>query len=321
LLSALVRHPLSLADFNRDEMTRLPAGLFTTVLLSSPSTRALRDLALVAGPEPVQVLRHGDVQMLPACMAVVCSDEPAPLPAIRIHLMGQAVARFRAGYLQALEERRPALLRYRLTHFALIESSSCECQDFSPEVQRWAQVLGAAVAPFAGAAAEVVEALHPQDQEQQSSFADSTQATTIEALFLALHTSPSPYVQDVSRIMNLLLAGRGERELATRGVGALLRKLGFYSERTGAGYRLAISQRDRQRVHRLAHQMGVPLPAANPAACPFCADLSTECAGSGDDSHSPDDDLHNLHNQHDVHDVPSNSDVQAAELSAIEETR
>jgi hypothetical protein len=44
-------------------------------------------------------------------------------------------------------------------------------------------------------------------------------------------------------------------------------------------------------------------------------------AGPGDDSHSPDDDLHNVHNQHDVHDVHPNSEPQAAVLSANEECR
>jgi hypothetical protein len=320
LLSALARNPLSLATFNLTEMARLPAGLLPTVLLSAPSARALQELALTTGDQ-LQVVRRGNLELLPRCLGIVCSDEPAPLGALRINLVGQSEAAFRASYLADLEAQlRPALLRYRLTHYATLANSTCDSPFFCPETRAWAQLLGAVVTPFPGATAEVVEALRPQDQAQQASLADSVQGAVLEAVFLSIHADTTPpYVQDVARLANVLLAGRGESELTTRGVGARLRKLGFACERKGAGYRLVLSKDVRQRVHRLAQDMGVPLPVENSAGCPCCAELSRQCAGSGGESHSPvADDVHNVHDLHHVHPA---SEVQAANLSANEECR
>ena len=290
LLSSLVRNPLSLGTFNLKGVASLPTGLSPTVLLSNPSTRALRELAIATAGEPLQTVQGGNVELLPSCSAVVCSAEPAPLAALRINLIGKGIIPLRPGELQAIEARlRPALLRFRLTGYATIDGLTSQCGDFSPEVQAWSQLLGAVVSRFPGATAEVVEALHPQDQAQQVSRADSLQGTVAEAVFLSIHADTTPpYVKDVAQLANLLLLGGGERELTTRGVGAIMRKLGFACERKGAGYRLVLSKDVRQRVHWLAQQLGIPFPVASSATCCFCAELNPPCAASGADFPSPD---------------------------------
>ncbi len=313
LLSSLVRNPLSLATFHLKEMASLPPGLWPVVLLSDPSPRALRDLALATASQPLHVVRRGNLELVPRCSAIVRSDEPASLPAIRINLTGNGMLPPPVADLQALEERlRPRLLRYRLTHLVARANSTSECAGFTPEVGAWARILGAAVTPFTGAPAEVEEALRLKDRERRASLGDSIAATIVEAVFLAIHTSPAPpFVENITRLTNLLLAGRGERELASRAVGARLRKLGIYSERTAAGYRLAISHLDRQRVHRLATQMGVPLPLKNPAGCSFCAEFSPQYADSNRASSSID--VSKVHDVHDVHPTPA---MGSAEWSA-----
>jgi hypothetical protein len=319
LLLAMVRNPLSLATFSLREMGSLPARLLPVVLLSAPPTRALRELALATAGEQLQIVRGGNLELVPRCSAIVCSEDAAPLPAIRINLTGNRMIPLPAGDLDALEERlRPALLGFRLTHYATIDGSTAECGDFSPEVRAWAQLLVAVVAPFPGAPAEVVEALRPQDQAQQASRADSLQGAVLEALFLAIHADTTPpYVQDVARLVNLLLVGGGESELTTRAVGAQLRKLGFACERKGAGYRLVLSKDVRQRVHLLAQQSGIPLPVENSAGCPCCAELILERSDSNHNSTLPDIyDVHDLHDVHDVHDVQPTREMGCAELSA-----
>ena len=313
LLSAVLRNPLSMADFRLSEMARLPAGMWTTVLLSGPSARALQELALSAGAEPVQILRGGNVELLPRCLGVVCTEEPAPLPAVRIQLWGRPVARFAAGFLESLEDRmRPSLLRFRFMHFANVASSSPPVGEFSPQVRAWAEVLVAAVSPFPGAAAEVFAALAPCEQEQASNLADSLPASLVEGLFLGIHADCSRlYVKDIARLTNLLREARGDGELTERAVGGVLRTLGFYPRRNGRGYRLDLSRAIRERVHRLALAMGVPQPVENSLGCPFCAALTPPGGGRLEPFvvldevppvHNPED-VHLVHDIHDVHPV------------------
>ena len=77
-------------------------------------------------------------------------------------------------------------------------------------------------------------------------------------------------VKEVADAVNALLVGRHEdREVNSKTVGTALRGLGLFAERVTKGFRVALTNDNSERIHRLAREYSVPSIQGGPR-CDQC---------------------------------------------------
>ena len=119
----------------------------------------------------------------------------------------------------------------------------------------------------------VLEGLLRQSREAAGARFFDPKCMAIEAALFFCHKGDTEhfFVGELAETVNRLLQGRHEdSELSERKVGQLLRDLGIYGERVTKGYKIALTDAVRERIHQLAHAYQV-LPVQNGVSrCGHC---------------------------------------------------
>ena len=257
LLSSVCRHPLRVAEPSLRELSSLPSGLSLTLILKEPGERALsRLLSAITDPE-VSLLRGGSlVKML--CATVVFTNEPTSVTALGVPLLLAKPPHrrlSRADAQQWADEFQPRLMRYRISQHLQVANSQFDEHGFAPASRLLARILGAAVEGSASLQGRMVEALRSVDEQAKTVHSQDLGAVVVEALLSLCHEQKQEaYVREITELANGILLGRHETmKLSPKGVGAILRKkLGLFTERHGAGYRMVLTEGARRRIHELA---------------------------------------------------------------------
>jgi hypothetical protein len=280
LLSLVCRQPLRVAEPSIRDLLSLPRGLALTLILNRPSEQALlRLLAAAADPE-VQLLRGGRVRNL-RCATVVLTNESISGVALGIPLLPARVSYRRVGRSEAqqvADEFQPRLMRYRLAQHLQVRNSQFDLPGFAPETRLLARVLGATLEGSTDLQDRIPQTLKSVDEQTKTEQSRGLGAVVSEALLALCHENKrEAYVREISELANGILLGRHEIvELSPKAVGAILRqKLGLWTERSGPGYRLLLTQDMCRRIHRLAAAHNV-LSMLEPASdCPLCLETQS----------------------------------------------
>jgi hypothetical protein len=278
LMACLCRRPLRVTEPSLAQLAKLPAGLCPTLIVKNPNPRSMAQLLTALSDRDANFLRSGRVVNL-QCASVAYTLEPLALPALPILLRaGNAPYRriHRLEAQQLAEEFQPRLLRYRLVQHQLVTQSQFDCRSFSPLTRYLARILGAAVEGMPVVQQAIVDALVHLDQQCKSERSQGADAIVLEALLALCHEGqPEAFVAEISELANGIFLGRRERlKLSPKAVGGILRgRLGLYTERRAAGYRLMLTENVRRRIHQMAASYHVLSLLKSAEGCPFCIDV------------------------------------------------
>ncbi len=275
LVSALVRSPLALTEVRIAELSQLPAPLHPTLILANLTSRTVQELRLAICDSGTYLLRKGRLGSTPRCSSFLFSTAPLELPSLEIRPASPNPGSLSSSRLAEIEaQMRPLLLGYRLANHTWVENCNDQFPPYSSETRILAQSLGAALAACPEAQARVANALRYQDDLRKSKMEESEPTRVLEAMVAHIHMEErDPHVQQITKLANLFLAARGEREMTDRAVGSIVRReFGLLTRRDAAGYRVCLSRRQRARLHHLAKEFGIPMPP-NEAGCEHCDEI------------------------------------------------
>jgi hypothetical protein len=332
LLACLCRRAVSLVDPNLRELSKLPAGVVSTLVLAHPSKRALKPLLATIENPGAALLHNGDFLHSPH--ATVLST-PEPASPYAIHLLVMAAGPTQTFLSQndacALAERfQPRLLRYRLQQHRAVAASAFDVEYLQPGSRLIARTLGAALTGLPQQQPHLAPALAELDREARLEKSQNLPAFVLEVLLAFYHNHDCQLrVGQVAEALNALLTGRHEQRIeADRKVGDILRnQLGIVPDaRDSRGYPVYLTGCTASRIHALAVSYCIPRPSS-PEPCPLCDDAwpvrqvaanvvgaaCSDLTAEGSDDHELGNKPagENEHATDDVHDVPELKQDQA----------
>lgn len=278
LMACLCRRPLRASEPSLAQLATLPAGLCPTLIVKNPKPRSMVQLVTALTDRDANFLRAGRLVNL-QCAIVVHTQEPLTVPALPIPLRSgntpyRRIRRWEAH--QLAEEFQPRLLRYRLVQHQEVTQSQFDYCDFGPPTRLLARILGASVEGMPEVQRAVVDALVPLDEQCKTERSQGADAVVLEALLVLCHEGKlEAFVAEITKLANGIFLGRHEHlELSPKAVGAIIReRLGLYTERCAAGYRLMLTENVRRRIHQLAAGYNVLSMLKSADGCPFCLEL------------------------------------------------
>ena len=293
VLASLVRYPLVLADVRAIELGTLPAGIEPTLLVSQPSPRTLRQLAMTQERGNFH-LKAGNLLAVPHCTCFTFSSAPIDRAALTVNVTqanSRPVAKFQLEQLEST--LRPQLLGFRLARWGAVALAQFDSPELTSEVRAAAQCLGRTLEGHPDAQQSVVHALRAEEERRRTDLQESDAGVTLQALFTLAHDEESDRsVQAITKVANALAAAEGHR-FSERAIGSILREqLGFCTQRHAAGYRVLLSRTAGERLHRMALEFRLTAPLFPREGCDLCVAMKT------------DSDLNDLHDVHEVHSAP-----------------
>jgi hypothetical protein len=172
------------------------------------------------------------------------------------------------------QEFQAKLLRYRMVHYRDVRNCKSDYKAFVPEMRQEARTWLAPICDCPELSRSVFEEIARQSQEAAGArFSDPKCLVTEAALFFCHRPDTAHFfVGELAETVNLLLQGRHEEpSLSAKGAGLILRGLGLHGERVAEGYKVALSEAVRQRIHRLAHDFQVASLQDSVRRCRFCS--------------------------------------------------
>ncbi len=335
LLACLCRRAIRVVDPSVRQLSKLPVGVLSTLILTNPSRPNLTHLLSALGTPDAVVLQGGGFVNL-RYATIVSTQEPVSAPVIYIRGLpaGRGEKNLSSAEAGALAEHfQPRLLAYRFNRQVAVSSSEVDASDFEPEIRLMVRTLGAALEGSWPRLTDVARALEKLDQQAKSKRSHSLAALTLEALLALYHSDQSSvYVLHVADLVNTIAMGRHDpRGVTARKVGSILRKkLGLAPDKsTSRGFAISFDNDTARRIHRLAASYSV---LSRGKECELCREQwpPDEDANnsSGQVEATPDrvdvaelndgidlaneQNVHNVHNVHDTHDTHDTHDPDGA---------
>ena len=265
LLRCLLRRALPLGEANLAALCSLPTEIGPTLLIErcEPSSQFLKFLE-VTNSQDAQIVSRGRV-LKASCAKVVCIEEPLGA-SLSGWLTIELPVTGRDGRLpvfdpdaqqRVADEFQPKFEMFRLRNYNLVNTSVFDVPEISSDARDLARCLGGVVAGDAEIQAELAGLLKEQDVlPVRTEHANELHSVVIEALLFCSHQSKNQNagVAEITTTVNNILKRRGELlEMSPRGVGNILRALGFSTHRLSATRRgIILLNSVRQRIHRLA---------------------------------------------------------------------
>jgi hypothetical protein len=156
---------------------------------------------------------------------------------------------------------QPQLVRFRLRNYHRDLSVKSDLSRLSPRSRDLARALAGPLAECPELQELVVDAIRAREPDAISRQSDEPELIVLHALFAKIHGYDKPYVTVgvICGWVNGLLLYRGEHpRFEPRGVGPILRQLGFATQRFGShGIGILITGDVRARLHRQAATFGI----------------------------------------------------------------
>jgi hypothetical protein len=277
LLDCMCRRPILLGRLDLSALSTLPKGLGATLLIhdekiSKNVARALnasrnRDLSVPIGRNLIHA--YGAKVLFSDPTSVSESD-------LQIHLASTA------GVLPDLSddvERTMAaefqgeLLRFRMVHLDRVRDASFDCSTFNPDLQDNVRALISPLIDSADFRESILATLLSRSKGCAAARFTELDCLVIEAALCFCH-DPSKdafFVQELADVVNAILFGRHEERTTTsKAVGQTLRGLGLAAERVTRGYRIDLTNSNREKIHRLAEEHDVPSIKDGIERCDHC---------------------------------------------------
>jgi hypothetical protein len=273
MFHSLCRRPLMVAELSR----RLPIFLHPTLLVDDPklSPKACSFWRAASVPGVIVPVTESRVCELACSKAVRLQPEdsldawgeeamhlvlpPTEFPPLSDHLLASIAAEF-----------QPQLEMHRLRRLSGKEKSAFPSSPLSKF--QLARDLFACLPEDAGIVRTLTPLLESHQQELLARGSRNPQVAIVKAVWVPAHEPGKMSVSDVAKRANTILRSDEEMYLySPREVGWLLRKMRLQTHRTPNCKVLQFSSEIRQRVHELARNLGLQLPAVQ--GCPACKEL------------------------------------------------
>jgi hypothetical protein len=166
------------------------------------------------------------------------------------------------------------LLRYRMVYYARVCGTKVDCSGFVPAMRDEAHTWLAPICDCPELSRSVLEGLLEQSREAAGARFFDQRCLAVEAALFFCHKKDTDhfFVGEAAETANNLLTGRHEdSELSEKKVGLLLRELGIHGERVTKGYKIALTDVIRERIHQLAQAYQVPPVQDGVSRCGHCS--------------------------------------------------
>jgi hypothetical protein len=284
-LNCCCRRPLLLSDISVAGLYSLTDRLAPTLLIDEADFgRDIRSRELArllrAGHTAEGVAFRGGRAYNLFSPKVICSRTPLPDAALASRAIEISMSRCTAdpelrlcassvaallGFLQ------PQLLRFRLRNYDRELSVKPDLSSLSARSRDLARALAGPFVDCPDVQELIIEKLRRREPDAMARQSDEPELIVLEAFFTQLHIYHEPYVTVgiVSKWANGLLGFRKEHpRFEPRGVGPILRQLGFSTQTIGShGIGMYITNDIRERLHRHATTYGI-IPAGKD--CQLC---------------------------------------------------
>jgi hypothetical protein len=271
LLSCLCRHPLLLADVSRSAICSLPMSLRPTLLVNQPDVSfKMRALWRTSNFPGLFVPGKGGSVVDIACPKALYSGLEEVTDSWSDTALHVALppSRDKLSFLDAPEQCQianrfqPRLLMYRLRNFRRVRESSCGESGLTFPTSAIARSLTSCIESEPDFAQMVMPLLQRQEQDLIARRKCDVNLAVIETIWVPSHETREISVSKVAELTNALLRCRDETLVySATEIGWRLKNLGIHRHRNGKGMVLRFSQETRVRVHQLARQLGLTLPA------------------------------------------------------------
>jgi len=277
LLGGVCRRAVLLGDIDLGGLATLPAGLSATLLVNQKSLgRTVRRILLASTRRHFFVLRGVGRLDVYGARALACEEFPLEQRGLTVSL---TPAQDPPPFLGDTEEQnisqelQAKLLRYRMVHYRDVRNHKSDYKAFIPEMRQEARTWLAPIRDCLELSRSVFEEILRQSQEAAGArFIDPKCLVTEAALFFCHKPDTAHFfVGELAETVNLLLQGRHEESnLSAKGAGMILRELGLHGERVAEGYKVALTDAVRLRIHRLVHDFQVASVQDGVRRCRFC---------------------------------------------------
>jgi hypothetical protein len=277
LLGSVCRRAVLLGDIDLGGLATLPNGLGATLLLNQKGLgRRMRRILLASTRRHFSVLRGVGRLDVYGARAFSCEDFPVEQGGLMVSLTpAQDPPPFLvdADEQHISQEFQAKLLRYRMVHYRDVRDCKGDYKTLVPEMRQEARTWLAPIDDCLELSRAVFEEILRQSQEAAGArFIDPKCLVTEAALFFCHKPDTAHFfVGELAETVNLLLQGRHEESnLSAKGAGMILRELGLHGERVAEGYKVALTDAVRLRIHRLAHDFQVASVQDGVRRCRFC---------------------------------------------------
>jgi len=217
---------------------------------------------------------------------VICSREPIRDVALASRSVQISMVRSTDRVLPLGPDRfrwladllQPRLLKFRLRNYHRKLEMKVDLGGLSPRSRDLALALAGPLVDKPGLQKSIVRLILQREPDVQARHSDEREMLVLEGFFFCCHVRLLPYVLmgTVSEYLNKLLELRGEpRTFEARGVGPIVRQLGFFTERIGsAGIGVRLSQQVLSDLHKQARAYNIPIsPLPAFGNCSMCVGL------------------------------------------------
>jgi hypothetical protein len=288
LLTCVVRHGLPLAEINLASFHCLPMHVQPTLLIAPVHPSMWKLFSASSHPATFVPNKNGltDAYCAKAAYAgstswAVCEDSIL----ISCTLRGGKLPFVNGLMLEKLAAHfQPKFLDYRLKHVAQVRDANFDAMMLPIPLRMLARALGSCIVDAPELQADVVRMLESQDDELRANRSLDPNFVTIEAMLVHCHGENGftrVGVGEIASTATAIMADRGETAVfESKGMGSLLRLLGFRAKRDSKGFAIHLTPDIRRLIHRLArdHRVGDSEQAV--PGCPHCTEVMSAQIGS-----------------------------------------
>jgi hypothetical protein len=281
----LARHALPLGQVTHGTLCAVPMDLRPTLLVDGTGiSKSVMRLLSASNHHATHVVVRDAIVDLYCAKAIYVGNSSGKddFDAGSLHI--DLVSSHQAILILSLKEEKeissaiqPKLLAYRCKNFVAARDSHFDLPDFPPELRILARVLGAGIVDAQELQAGLEAVLREDCEQIRSERWVNLPCAVIEAALSFCHEGDDEDVHVgtiAKRTATILAAGGAPAKLEAKGIGAILRSLGFSPKRNSRGFRIRLDEKARRLVHKLARDFDVAAIQENIALCAHCAAVS-----------------------------------------------
>jgi len=259
LLGCVCRRPVLLGDVDFAGLASLPKRLGATLLLNQRDIgRRVRRALLASNRRHFCIVRGSGRLDLYGAKAFSCEGSLVVEDGLKVSL---SPAQEPPPFLADAEEQviaqtfQSKLLRYRMVHCERVCGSRIDCKAFVPEMRDHAHTWLAPICDCPQLTNSVFEEMLQQSREVAGDRFFDPKCVVVESALFFCHKPDTShfFIGELAEKVNVLLKGRHEEStVSAKGAGLVLRELGLHGERVAEGYKIALTDTVRERIHQLA---------------------------------------------------------------------
>jgi hypothetical protein len=277
LLGCLCRRPVLLGDIDMAALATLPSRLDATLLIDQRNLARRVTRVLLASNNRYFRIAHGNGQLnIYGAKAFSAAPEFANGTGVRVSLspaQDPLPTLTDAREIEIANDFRAKLLRYRMANCRSIRDAQLDTRHFVPAMREEVRAWLAPICDCPDLRKSVLSSLMEQSRETEGARLSDERCVVAEAALLFCHKDDTEqfFVGDLAVKVNDLLKGRHEeRILTSKKVGLLLRDLGIKGERVVKGYRIVLTESNREKIHGNARAYRVISTQDGVVRCNHC---------------------------------------------------